>query len=446
VSAGNAVFEDFACPRCHGGLGDITEALLCSTCGTAYPIVGGVPCLVDDPALWRGLWKARLDDYLDVVAKRLAGLAREADDPNLLAVTRARLRHVHDAVASDRRALVELFRELAPNAGSAAPKLLPGADPRTGDTPVIEYTEHLFRDFVWGQAEAASALSIVRRVAPGPLGKTAVLGVGTGRLALDVQRELGAERTFGFDIHPLPLLVTARLLRGEELELHEYPLAPHSANDTAVRHRLKGPFSKPENLVLAFADALRPPLRPGTLDTVITPWFIDAVAADVDQTAAAVNRALRPGGVWLNFGPLRFQGDLSRLYTIDEVHELVAASSFELGTRFAEDVPYFHSPHSGTHRTDRVFAFAAKKTAEARSSPARPLFAPWLSDQRLPIPVGSAFAGLQRTSILTVGILTMIDGKRSLADIADALGKQWGIPAETLVAELRPFLARLPFD
>ena len=40
----------------------------------------------------------------------------------------------------------------------------------------------------------------------------------------------------------------------------------------------------------------------------------------------------------------------------------------------------------------------------------------------------------------------MIDGKRSLADIAVALGQQWGVPAETLAAELRPFLARLPFD
>jgi hypothetical protein len=437
---------DFACPRCHGALGDATEALLCSTCGTAYPVVSGVPCLLEDPLLWRGLWKARLDDYLEAIAQRLAALAEEANAPNLLEKTRARIRHVHDAVASDRRVFVELFRELVPSAPAGLPRLLPGADPRAGDTPVIEYCEHLFRDFVWGQAEAASAIELLRRVAPEKLGKTAVYGVGTGRLALDVQRELGAEKTYGFDIHPLPLLVTTRLLRGEEIELHEYPLAPHSAGDTAFRHRLTRPFPKPEGAVLAFADALRPPLAPGSLDTVITPWFIDAVAADVHETAAAVNRALRPGGVWLNYGPLRFQGALARLYSIDEVHDVVAASAFELGTRFSADIPYFHSPHSGAHRTDRVFLFAAKKTGEAPALGVRPLFAPWLSDTRLPIPVGSAFAGLQRTSILTVGILSMIDGRRSLADIAAALAQQWGVPSEILMQELRPFLARLPFD
>jgi hypothetical protein len=436
----------FACPRCHGALGDATEALLCPTCGTAYPVVTGVPCLVEDPTLWRGVWRARLDDYLEAIAQRLTALAKEATAPHLLEKTRARIRHVHDAVASDRQTFIELFDDLVPSVPAGRARLLPGADPRAGDTPVIEYCEHLFRDFVWGQSEAASAVELVRRVAPEKLGKTAVYGVGTGRLALDVQRELGAETTYGFDIHPLPLLVTARLLRGEELELHEYPLAPHSAKDTAFRHRLKRPFPKPAGVVLAFADALRPPLVPGSLDTVITPWFIDAVAADVRETAAAVNRALRPGGSWLNFGPLRFRDELARLYSIEEVHDVVTASGFELGRHFSEDVAYFHSPHSGAHRTDRVFVFAAQKTGEARPLEVRPLFAPWLSDTRLPIPVGSAFAGLQRTSILTVGILSMIDGKRSLTDIAAALAQQWGVPTEILTQELRPFLARLPFD
>lgn len=439
------MLEHFVCPRCQGALTDAGEALLCAACGTAYPIISGVPCLLEDPTLWRGIWKVRLDDYVGAIEKRLGALSEEAQAPALLERTRARIRHVHHAVASDRAAIVELFRELVPGA-SGAPSLLPGGDPRTADTPVTEYSEHLFRDFVWGKDEAASAVDVLRRLATQPFGTTAVYGVGTGRLALDVQRELGAERTFGFDIHPLPLLVTTRLLAGEELELHEYPLAPHSAEDTAVRHRLKSPFPKPDHLVLAFADALRPPLAPGSVDTLVTPWFIDAVAADIRETAASVNRLLKPGGVWLNFGPLRFQGAMSRLYAIDEVHEVVSASGFELGTRFAEDVPYFHSPHSGAHRTDRIFAFSATKRGNAPALRARPMFAPWLSDTRLPIPVSPAFAGLQKTSILTVGILSMIDGQRSVSEIAAALAQQWGVPAPVLQAELRPFLARLPFD
>ncbi|HEX6767223.1 MAG TPA: Trm112 family protein, partial [Polyangiaceae bacterium] len=225
--------ETFVCPRCHGALEDVAGGFRCTACGNAYPLVGGIPCMVEDPSLWRALWKSRLDDYLAVIEKRLTSLAAEARAPNLLELTRRRIRHVHDAVASDRKAFLDLFNDIVPSEAAGAPKLLPGADPRTGDTPVIEYTEHLFRDFVWGRAEVESALGLVRRLASEPLGKTGIYGVGTGRLALDVQRELGADRTIGFDIHPLPLLVTSRLLRGEVLELHEYPLAPHSSEETA---------------------------------------------------------------------------------------------------------------------------------------------------------------------------------------------------------------------
>ena len=40
----------------------------------------------------------------------------------------------------------------------------------------------------------------------------------------------------------------------------------------------------------------------------MTPSFIDAADVNPRVTAAAINRVLRPGGRWLNFGPLRFNG------------------------------------------------------------------------------------------------------------------------------------------
>jgi hypothetical protein len=438
-----ASFEPFACPRCRGPLEATLDGARCSRCESAYPVIGGLPCLLEDPSLWRALWHGRLEDYLAATATQLSLMAEEASDPRLLVGTRQRIRHVHDAVASDCRTLVDLFADFDANSGPGIPAVVPGAGPRGSVTPLMACSEQLFRDFVWGRREAEQALELVKRLASAPLGKTAVFGVGTGRLALDLKRELDAEQVLGFDINPLPLLVTSRLLRGEELELHEYPLAPHSSEATAVRQRLKAPFPKPSGAALAFADALRPPLPPGSLDTVITPWFIDYVSADVRATAAAVNHALRPGGSWLNFGPLRFEGSLSRLYSIDEVHELVSAGSFELGTRFSEDLAYMHSPHSGCLRTDRVFAFSARKTGEADALPAPSLFPPWLTNTNLPVPVNPAFAKLQKTSVFTVGILSMIDGERSVAAIADTLARQWGLPPSSLVPQLCSFLARL---
>jgi hypothetical protein len=434
------VSETFVCPRCQGALEDARGALSCGACGAAYPSLGGVPCLVDDPQLFRDLWRSRLDDYLRAGEAQLKSLAAERERPNLLAGTRRRLAHLSAAIEADRRAYAELFRDFAAGAGDAARAL-----PRAPVSAVVaEYSENLFRDYVWGKSEAAATLELVRRLAPGALGKTAVYGVGTGQLALSIQQQLGAARTFGFDLNPLPLLVTSRLLNGDTVELHEFPPSPHSVAHTAVRQRLSLPTSKPDRLVLAFADALRPPLAPGSLDTVVTPWFIDAVSADIRETAAAVNRVLKPGGHWLNFGPLRFKGAIAQRYTIEEVEEAVSASAFELGLRFHEDVPYFHSPHSGAHRTERVFAFTATKSGDAPAVPSRPLFEPWLSDTREPIPALPSLAALQKSSAFTAGIVAMVDGRRSLTEIASSLSREWQVPTDALLAELKLFFARLP--
>jgi hypothetical protein len=440
------MFDPLVCPRCHGALERRNGGSSCSACAIDYPTIGTLRCLVEDPPLFRGVWKSHLDGYLASTAERLSALQSAAVLPHLLERTRRRIRHAHDAVVADCTSLIDLFRDFVPKAQGSVPSVLPPPDPRTPDTSIIKFSEHLFRDWVWGQRESESALDIVRRLAQEPLGNAAVYGVGTGRLAFDIRRELDSESVLGFDVNPLPLLVTARLFAGEEVELHEYPLAPNSAEDSAYRHRFERPFDMPDKVELVFADALRPPLRPGSLDAIVTPWFIDSVAADVRETAASINRALRPGGAWLNFGPLRFEGAAARLYVIDEVHEVVAASGFEIRSQFSENVPYFHSPHSGTHRSDRIFAFNARKVAESEPLPAPPLFAPWLSDTTLPIPVSQAFAGLQNHSVLTVGILTMIDGRRSLRDIAGELSGQWGVPPQVLEDQLRPFIARLPFS
>jgi hypothetical protein len=400
-----------------------------------------VPLLVEDPQLFRDLWRTRLDDYLRAGQARLQSFSAELERPNLLAGTRRRLAHLSAAIEADRRTYADLFRDFVADTGADAAQALPRA---SASGVVAEYSENLFRDFIWGKGEAAATLELVRRLAPGALGKTAVYGVGTGQLALSIQQQLGAECTFGFDLNPLPLLVTSRLLNGDVIELHEFPPSPHSIAETAVRQRLSLPATKPAQLVLAFADALRPPLAPASLDTVVTPWFIDAVSADIRETAAAVNSVLKPGGHWLNFGPLRFKGTIAQRYTIEEVEETVTASSFELGLQFHEDMAYFHSPHSGAHRTERVFAFAAKKSGEAPSVPSRPLFEACLSDTRQPIPALPSLAALQKSSAFTAGIVGMVDGRRSLADIALALSREWQVPSDGLLAELKLFFARLP--
>jgi SAM-dependent methyltransferase len=443
------VVGHYACPRCFGELPQETDqggGFFCAACEVAYPVLGGVACLVPDPTLFRRVWKGRLDDTMSLSEGRLARLRDEASAPGLLARTRERIERVRQALELDRNAIAELFHAFVPAADDGVPALFPSADARSEDPPLLRYSEHLFRDWVWGEEDCERALSFVRRLLPGSLGRVAVYGVGSGRLALDIHRALGPEWTLGLDVNPLPLIVGARLLAGSEVLLHEFPLAPLSDEVVAVRQRLRSPVALPSGLELAFADALNPPLAPGSLDTVVTPWFVDAVGADLRVIARAVNRVLKPGGRWLNFGPLRFTGPPAAQYLEGEVHELVESSSFTLAQKLAEDLPYFRSPFSGTARIDRVFAFAAEKTAEASASEPAHLFAPWLSDTSLPIPAGKGLAVLRKKSVLTIGIVSMIDGRRSIRDLARELGAQWGVPPSIVEEQLAPFLASLPLD
>ena len=126
------------------------------------------------------------------------------------------------------------------------------------------------------------------------------------------------------------------------------------------------------------------------------------------------------------------------------MHEIVARSAFELTSHGRQDLPYFHSPVSGSHRTDAVFLFAARKTGEAAPVEIPDLGPSWVTNPLEPIPITPALIALGKTSMFTTGVLSMIDGQRSIVDVARELAAAWNIQPARLQDELRAFFARLP--
>lgn len=446
MNPSDAVRGALACPRCTGGeLARDLASLLCHHCGTRYPLIGGVPCLLPDPSLWRELWTSRIADYLAATDTRMAHLRAEAELADLLPRTRNRVLRVLGGLQDQRAQVQEL---LSPLFDPARPRStdIPGRPESRDKLAVLECYENLFRDWVWGEAESASMRGLAAKLAPAGtgLGRLAVYGAGAGRLAVDVHETLAPELTLAIDINPLPLLVAQALTAGDSVDLPEFPLAPHSDDETVMLRHLPGRPPARDGLAFLFADALSPPFAAGSLNTVLTSWFVDSVAHDFRLVAAAINRVLAPGGHWINLGPLRFENALSRVYSIQEVHEIVAATGFDVQHTLREDVRYFDSPASGSRRIETAFGFLARKSAEASAVPIPPLVPPWVVDPRLPVPVSPVIMNLGRTSMFTASAISLVDGTRSLVDVAAALAAPWGLPPEVLLDQLRAFFAKLP--
>ena len=161
-------------------------------------------------------------------------------------------------------------------------------------------------------------------------------------------------------------------------------------------------------------------MAPGTFDTIVTPWFIDLVPTDLRDFMSAMHRLLKPGGRWLNLGPLRYSPSVpvGRRFTREEVFDLAGRAGFTMGKWHVESMPYLVSKLSERGKVEWVLASAATKVdvpAERRDPAGGP--PSWLLFRHLPIPT---FAGQSLVSTdvpFARLLLSAIDGHRTLDDL-----------------------------
>jgi uncharacterized protein YbaR (Trm112 family) len=446
-----ALAELIACPRCEQSLRqNKDETWNCAPCGLSFPNLAGIPCLYPEPAAALAEWRQRWQFALEKLAAEVDSLKAELQQPRLRPLTRERLTQRLEATLDQGRRLRELLSPLALyqlQAGYATHLALQTRPP--SDQGLTTYYANVHRDWHWGDAENQVSANLVRHAlrTTEPLASLCVLGSGAGRLAYDLHQQAQPAVTVALDFNPLLAVIATSCAAGEPTSLWEFPIAPRSMSDQAILRELKAPTPAAPGFHPLLGDALRPPLLPGGLDAVVTPWLVDILPEDFRHIAARVNALLRPSGRWVCFGSLAFAGsEATTRYSLEEVLSIVMDSGFGEPQAREDSIPYMCSPASRHGRQEWVVTIGATKERSV-ARPPRPKSLPdWLVAGTQPVPLLPNFQLQAMTTRIYSFIMGLIDGRRSVKDIARLLEEQRLMSREEAEPAIRSFLTRMYED
>jgi ubiquinone/menaquinone biosynthesis C-methylase UbiE len=438
---------EFACPRCDRSPLSVEAAgLACKGCKVEFPLLDGLPCLFAEPGGTLGEWRGRLHFLLQTLGQESARYA--AAVPGTSALTRQRLELMAEATADHAKRLARLLAPLDVDALTASQATYLALRTKLpSDQALTTYYSNVHRDWCWGREENEASAAIVLDALPGPAGRTLVLGAGAGRLAYDIHERGDGAATVALDFNPLLMLLARRIAAGETVELHEFPIAPIGLAQQAVLNSLAAEQAARPGLHFCLADAHRPPFPAQSFDTIVTPWLVDILPEPFDSFAARINRLLADGGRWINFGSLSFhQADPAARLTPEECRESIEAQGFAPPDYFETEIPYMSSPNSRHGRRERVLRWRADKQRHIRKLDRHESLPDWLVRGKDPVPLLDDFRQQAFATRIHAFIMSLIDGRRSIADMAAVLEQQQLMPRTEAEPAVRSFLVKMYED
>ena len=433
------------CLHCRSPLAEGALELHCTHCGKAYPVIGDVPILVREP---RAYLRSELSHLIR--AARDARQRRELLDGNqadagLTAVSLERHRDVMNAEIAQIDTLLTLLEPVA----HMLRKVGAGDDEsmtvRRSGWQFDSLIPYLLRDWTNNAELRAASQAIgtaLRNILPEPSDKTIVLaGCGAGGLLPEISA--GFRRVLGFDL-ALAIIAAARhLLDGRTLDL-ALPRTIRATGNVSLRRR---DGSSESHIDILAMDAFDMAFADDSIDCVITSFFLDLIP-DPRSLAREIHRVLCRNGIWINYGP---SGPLKALWRFDQAEcaAFLESAGFTVMQTEAHRSTYLDISHdcpSWSFRNHMCYLVSAKKTRPPAAGAKRA--AP--SSAEIPDAIPQLFPGAnliqrrslgpeQRQTIVlrhertpgrpesreigaeAVQMLLLVDGKRSVRDIATLL-------------------------
>jgi hypothetical protein len=429
-----------ACPRCGTSL----DHYRCLACQLDFPVIADIPWLFADPGATRTEWRNRWHLALADMEQRQQRV-QSAKQQTARASTRRRLQILEEGYQHQIAAIRELLGslQLGPTADLTTYLALKTRPPP--HSSLFSYDANVFRDWCWGAEEnRLSCEAVAGSLASERPKRLLVLGAGAGRLAYDLHQTLTPDLTVALDMNPYLSTVTRRVVTGERLELVEFPRSPVNADAVALKRTLAAPEPARSGFEVVLADALRPPFQPGVFDAVVTPWLLDVVDTAPAEMIARLNPLLAQSGSWVLHGSLAFeQAAPADRPDLAELEEIAGDCGFADIVSSEQLSPYLDCPDSRHARRESVVTMRARKVAQAEGLPKYQALPDWLARGREPIPLLPAFATQAMTTRIHAFIMTLVDGKRSLKDIAQVLEDQQLLPKADAEVAIRGFLIKM---
>ncbi len=448
MSIAPTLLESLACPRCGRTPLELqNEHPYCGGCKTEFPSFAGLPWMFAEPtAAWHE-WRARWEYMLrSLNASRERSVETlQSEGQSLLDATRRRLEHRIAAEAAHIETLRELlapFEAEVPATDIATFLALRTRLPP--DQGLLTYYSNVHRDWAWGDAEnAASAQLLISVAGEHAPRRMLVLGSGAGRLTYDLHQHFAPEFTVGLDFNPLLSVIAARISAGETVRLREFPIAPRRIEDYGIEHALKcEPAAAGLNWIIG--DTHRPPFPAKSFDVVVTPWLIDIIPEQIETFMTRINNLLCDDGLWINFGSLSFMNTHpARQYSLEECQELMEQKGFAAPSIETREMSYLSSPVSRHGRSEEVLAWATRKISHEKKVPKYEALPEWIVRGNVPIPLTQGVRTQATSSQVHGFLLSLIDGKRTLRDMAAIAVERRLLQPQDAEATIRNFLIKM---
>lgn len=446
-----SVFKKLKCPACSGSLKEKNKIISCTACNTDYPMLDYIPWLLESPKSTLDEWKSQLKLLMQTIEADSMDIKSALQEEGLSELAQKRLRKLQQAKAEHAKAIREILKPLAIEDRGSKELSLALKATLPASQNLLSYYDNIHRDWNWGEKENKASLECIKDlVKETSLGELLVVGSGSSRLAYDIHKHnsLSPSYTLATDINPLLLLSARKIIRGKTVKLYEFPIAPKDINSYGVLSKCKAPEKLEKNFDFIFANILASPFKEQSFDTILTPWFIDIIPEEPKLFFKRLNQFIKLGGTWLNFGSLVLNNHgPAKNYSKEEIIEIIKESGFELEAHFSREIPYMQSPLSNHGRNETVFCFAAKKIKhldiEIKNHKQLPS---WITDTSVAVPRLPEHNTTETIQSISLDVIKLIDGNRSIVDIAKEFSDHHDISTEEAEGSINRFLLKLHKD